>query len=110
MRLLLVCLSASLAAAQTNPIFHSDVRLINLSVAVRDSGGKLIDSLTQDDFEILEDGVPQKIAFFARSNDVPLNLGLVVDISGSQAAFVKAHQHDLKAFLDRALSRRDRAF
>jgi Ca-activated chloride channel family protein len=109
MRLLLVWLAASLAAAQS-PTFRSDVRLVNLAVAVRDAGGKLIDNLAQDDFEIIEDGVPQRIAFFARSSDVPLNLGLVVDISGSQAAFVKAHQHDLKAFLDRALSQRDRAF
>jgi Ca-activated chloride channel family protein len=109
MRLLPIWLAASMAAAQS-PTFRSDVRLINLAVAVRDAGGKLVDNLAQEDFEIAEDGVSQRIAFFARSSDVPLNLGLVVDISGSQASFVKAHQHDLKAFLDRALSRRDRAF
>jgi Ca-activated chloride channel family protein len=103
-----VCLLAAVALGQTT--FRSDVRLINVSAVVRDSSGKLVDNLGQGDFEILEDGVPQKLAFFARSNDVPLNLGLVVDISGSQAAFVRAHQHDLKAFLDRALSQRDRAF
>jgi VWFA-related protein len=90
--------------------FRSDVRLVNVAVAVRDSGGKLIEDLTQDDFELVEDGVPQKIAFFARSSDVPLHLGLVVDISGSQSAFVKAHQRDLKVFLDKALSQRDQAF
>jgi Ca-activated chloride channel family protein len=44
----------------------------------------------------LEDGVPQKIAFFARSADVPLNLGLVVDFSGSQGSFVKPHHKDLE--------------
>jgi Ca-activated chloride channel homolog len=103
-----VCLLAVSAAAQTT--FRSDVRLVNLAVAVRDGSGRLVDTLPQDDFEVVEDGVPQKIAFFARSRDVPLNLGLVVDISGSQAAFVKAHQHDLKAFLEKALSDRDRAF
>src|SRR3954454_7701137 len=108
MRLLVVCLLASVSAAQTT--FKSDVRLVNVAVAVRDPGGKLVDNLTQDDFEIVEDGVPQKVAFFARSSDVPLHLGLVVDISGSQSAFVKAHQHDLKTFLDKSLSQRDRAF
>ena len=108
MRLLVVCLLAGAGFAQTT--FRSDVRLVNLAVAVRDAGGKLVDGLTQDDFEILEDGVPQKIAFFARSSDVPLHLGLVMDISGSQATFVKAHQHDLKVFLDKALNKRDRAF
>ena len=108
MKLLVVCLLAWAGSAQTN--FRSDVRLVNVAAAVRDGGGKLVDGLTQDDFEILEDGVPQKIAFFARSSDVPLHLGLVVDISGSQAPFVKAHQRDFKVFLEKALNKRDRAF
>ena len=78
-----MCLSvaACSCAAQT---FRSDVHLVNVGFSVRDAAGKLNSNLTQDDFEVLEDGVPQKIAFFARSMDVPLNLGLVVDISGSQ--------------------------
>ena len=108
MRWMLLSALAAAAAAQTT--FRSDVRLVNLAVSVRDGSGRLVDNLTQDDFEVVEDGVAQKIAFFARSQDVPLNLGLIVDVSGSQAAFVRAHQHDLKTFLDRALSDRDRAF
>jgi Ca-activated chloride channel family protein len=105
---LLVCLVAWSCAAQTT--FRSDVRLINVSAAVRDAGGKLVDHLTQDDFEVLEDGVQQKIAFFSRSADVPLNLGLAVDISGSQSAFVRAHRNDFRTFLNRALNKRDQAF
>jgi Ca-activated chloride channel family protein len=108
MRWLLVCLVAGAWSAQTT--FRSDVRLVNLAVSVRDASRRMVDDLSQDDFDVVEDGVPQKIAFFAHSKDVPLHLGLVVDISGSQAAFLKAHQHDLKAFLEKALSRRDRAF
>jgi Ca-activated chloride channel family protein len=107
-RLFAVCAIAWTCFGQAD--FRSDVRLVNVSAAVRDAGGKLMDNLTQDDFEVVEDGVAQKIAFFARSSDVPLRLGLVVDISGSQAAFVKAHQRDLKVFLDKALSQRDQAF
>jgi Ca-activated chloride channel family protein len=109
LRLAFLAASACVIAAAQTP-FRVDVRLINVAVAVRDASGRLIPDLTQDDFEILEDGVPQKIAFFARSKDVPLNLGLVVDISGSQGPFVKAHQKDLKIFLETILSARDRAF
>ena len=108
MKWLFVCLLAGVGASQTT--FRADVHLVNVSVAVRDAGGRLVDHLTQDDFELLEDGVPQKLAFFARSSDVPLNLGLVLDISGSQAPFLKAHQKDLRVFLDQALTQRDRAF
>lgn len=90
--------------------FRADVHLINVGFSVRDSQGKFVTNLTQDDFEVLEDGVPQKIAFFARSVDVPLTLGLVVDASGSQSSFVKPHQKDLQTFLRTVLGPRDRAF
>jgi Ca-activated chloride channel family protein len=103
-----VCLLLpALCGAQT---FRSEVHLVNVGFSVRDTAGKLQANLTQDDFEVLEDGVPQKIAFFARSMDVPLNLGLVVDISGSQASFVKSHQKDLRTFLIEVLRQEDRAF
>lgn len=108
MKWTLVCVLAAACPAQTT--FRSDVRLVNLAVAVRDGSGRMVENLSQEDFDVVEDGVPQKIAFFAQSKDVPLHLGLVVDISGSQAAFMKAHQHDLKTFLENALNRRDRAF
>jgi Ca-activated chloride channel family protein len=95
-------------AAQTP--FRVDVQLVNVGFSVRDNSGKLVTNLTLDDFEAIEDGVPQKIAFFARSVDVPLNLGLVVDISGSQGSFVKQHHKDLKTFLTQVLTPQDRAF
>ena len=103
-----VCLLLPVLCAAQN--FRSDVHLVNVGFSVRDSTGKLNPNLTQDDFEVLEDGVPQKISFFARSLDVPLNLGLIVDISGSQAAFIKSHQRDLRMFLDEVLRTNDRAF
>ena len=77
---------------------------------MRDEKGNLVTNLTQDDFEITEDGVPQKISFFARSTDVPLTLGLIMDVSGSQQSFVKPHHNDLQAFLKTVLQPQDRAF
>src|SRR5207247_1672911 len=77
---------------------------------VRDARGALAPGLTKDDFDVLENGAPQKVSFFARSAEVPLTLGLVVDVSGSQQPFVKAHHRDLDAFLREAMGPRDRAF
>lgn len=54
--------------------------------------------------------VPQKISFFARSVDVPLTLGLIVDFSGSQKKFSKQREHDLRIFLKDVLGPKDRAF
>jgi len=71
---------------------------------------RLSGDLSKDDFEVLEDGIPQRISFFARSLDVPLSLALITDVSGSQEHFVKRHRHDMKEFLKEVLSPRDRAF
>jgi Ca-activated chloride channel family protein len=87
-----------------------DVNLVTVAFSVRDSSGALVDGLTQDDFEVLEDSAPQKIAYFAKSTDVPLTLGLVVDASGSQDHFEKQHERDLDTFLKAVLGPKDRAF
>ncbi len=86
------------------------VKLINVGFAVRDSAGKLVMNLNQSDFEVFEDGAPQKISFFAKSTDVPLNLGLLVDMSGSQEPFMKRHHKDLESFLKESLGAQDKAF
>jgi Ca-activated chloride channel family protein len=105
---LLVCV-AVLAGMSQEPI-RVNVKLINVGLSVRDAEGRLVTTLDKDDFEVFEDGVPQKIAFFARSTDVPLNLGLLVDVSGSQEPFVKRHRKDLETFLKSVLGAKDRAF
>ena len=115
MRLPLVVCLAALAAplvcrAQTPAPIRVDVSLVNVGFSVRDEKGNLVTNLTQNDFEITEDGVPQKISFFARSTDVPLTLGLIMDVSGSQQSFVKPHHNDLQAFLKTVLEPQDRAF
>ena len=96
------------AAAQES--IRVDVNLVNIAFSVQDASGKLVDDLTKDDFEVMEDAAPQKIAFFAKSVDVPLTLGLIVDASGSQEHFAKKHEQDLAVFLKDVLGLRDRAF
>jgi len=98
------------AAALAQAPIRVDVSLVNVGFSVRDERGVLVTDLKQDDFEILEDGVPQHISFFAKSQDVPLNLGLVMDVSGSQQSFIKPHLKDLQSFLKAVLSKRDKAF
>jgi len=111
---LVVCLAAlavpPLCRAQAPAPIRVDVSLVNVGFSVRDDKGNLVANLTQDDFEVTEDGVPQKISFFARSTDVPLTVGLIMDVSGSQQSFLKPHHNDLQAFLKTVLLPRDRAF
>ena len=83
------------AFAQELNAIRVNVRLVNVAFTVRDAQGKLVTDLTKDDFEVFDDGQAQPISFFARGEDLPLTLGLIVDFSGSQEQFVKQHQHDL---------------
>jgi Ca-activated chloride channel homolog len=106
--LALVILSGFVCTAQQQ--IQVGVNLVNVAFSVRDQHGGLVDNLTKDDMEVLEDAVPQKISFFARSVDVPLTLGLIVDVSGSQEHFTKQHQRDLEVFLKDVLGPKDRVF
>ncbi len=49
-------------AASQQPTFRVSVDLVTNDVIVRDARGQFVSDLTKDDFEILEDGVKQKIA------------------------------------------------
>jgi len=86
------------------------VNLVSMAFVARDERGALVDNLTQDDVDVVEDAIPQKIAFFSRSADVPLTLGLVVDASGSQDHFSKQHKNDLEVFFKDVLGPKDRVF
>jgi Ca-activated chloride channel family protein len=86
------------------------VNLVSVAFVARDARGALVDDLTKDDIDVVEDAVPQKIAFFSRSADVPLTLGVVVDASGSQDHFSKQHKNDLEVFFKDVLGPKDRVF
>jgi VWFA-related protein len=59
-----------------------NVNLVALPVSVVDKDGNAIEGLTEKNFQVLEDTVPQEIKLF-KHEDVPVSLGLVIDDSGS---------------------------
>src|ERR1700722_309614 len=71
------------AMGAQQPTFHVDVKLVNIFVNVTDKNGVIVGGLTKDDFAVSEDNRPQQIAVFERKTDVPLNLTLAIDTSGS---------------------------
>jgi Ca-activated chloride channel homolog len=60
-----------------------DVKLVNVFVNVTDANGAIVGGLGRDDFALAEDGRLQQIAVFERQSELPLNLLLAVDTSGS---------------------------
>lgn len=73
------------AAGAQDPRYrlNVEVELVNVTATVLDEGGKYMDGLKIDDFQVLEDGVEQKISFFSHDLRVPISVGVLVDCSGS---------------------------
>jgi Ca-activated chloride channel family protein len=55
--------------------------------------------LEQKDFQVLEDGAPQEISFFAAA-DAPFDLVLLLDLSGSTSSKLKMLRRSAKRFVD----------
>jgi len=77
--LALYCVPALLS--QT-PVFRSTTNLQSIAVQVVDGKGNYVPRLTEKDFTLLEDGRPQKIAFFGAEQQ-PVSLAALLDSSRS---------------------------
>ena len=64
--------------------FTSSVNLVEVYASVADANGQPVRGLTADDFEVLEDGEPQRISAFT-AGDFPLTAALALDRSFSMA-------------------------
>jgi VWFA-related protein len=64
---ILATAAGRLLAQQPSPpvIFRAEVNYVELDAIVTDAQGNVVSDLTQRDFEVLEDGKPQKLATFA---------------------------------------------
>ena len=65
-----------------------DVPLVNLPVNVITNNGQFIPGLRQENFKILEDGVPQRIDTFAQQNDKPITAVMLIEFASNYYAFM----------------------
>src|ERR1700735_5619376 len=86
--------------------------IVTVSAMVRDKHGQIIADLTKNDFTLDEDGRPQSITYFARQNDLPLAVGLLVDTSLSQRRVLDQERSASSTFVDHTLreEKKDQAF
>ena len=84
---------------------------VNVLFIATDKHGKFVRDLNQTDFSILDDHKPpQSILNFRRETDLPLHMGLLIDVSGSvhsrfdfeQNAAISFLQHSIRAGFDKA--------
>jgi len=87
-----------------------NVNVVSLFFNVKDKHGALIPNLTKDDFQVLEDGTPQTIKYFAAESNLPLTLGILIDSSGSQKWVLDMEKEVGGAFLKQILTDKDLAY
>ncbi len=89
------------------PTIHVQTRLVNVAVNVVDEHGAPVGGLGREDFEILEDGKPQKIAYFEKESSTPLSIVLAIDASESVLRDERLEKNAAKKFVDATLREQD---
>jgi Ca-activated chloride channel family protein len=72
-----------LAAQDGGTTLRMDVKLVSVFANVTDRNGAIVGGLLAENFAVTEDGHPQQIAVFEKQSELPLNLTLAIDTSGS---------------------------
>jgi Ca-activated chloride channel family protein len=89
------------------PTIRVQSRLVNIAVSVMDKNGAPIGGLGKDDFEISEDGKPQKIAYFEKESSTPLSIVLAIDASKSVLRDERLEKSAAKHFVNALLRDQD---
>jgi VWFA-related protein len=98
-------------AANQDQTIRVDVDLVNILFNVRaKKGNQLIPNLEKNNFSIAEDGKPQTIQRFTREADLPLTLGLLIDISASQERLIDIERQAASQFFSTVIRKKDEAF
>ena len=93
------CSAFTLCAFAQAPTINVNVRLVNVFVNVTDDKGAPVAGLTRDDFLLSEDKKLQKIAVFERQSELPLEIVLAIDTSGSVHKDLSVEQEAAKHFV-----------
>jgi Ca-activated chloride channel family protein len=88
--------------------YRVNVRLVNVFTTVTDSRGAPVADLTKDDFQLLEDGVPQTIKVFEKESAIPLSIALAIDTSPSTLRDFKLETTSARRFVHSILRAEDR--
>jgi VWFA-related protein len=108
--------SGTKAPTQQPPMAPSKIGvrtdMVTVFATVSDKKGRILSDLSKDDFAISEDGNAQTISYFAREDQLPLTVGLLVDTSMSQRDVLSDERSASATFVDQTLrtDMKDQAF
>jgi Ca-activated chloride channel family protein len=90
------------------PDFRADSTLVLVPVTVVDHRGAFVNGLASDVFTLTENGVRQQIRSFSEE-DVPVSMGIVLDLSDSMKSVLGTAKESLRALMQDA-NPKDEAF
>ena len=90
-------------------VLRVNSNLVVVPVSVTDSQGQPVLGLKPTDFHIEEDGKPQQLAQLGDPEQVPLDIAMLVDVSGSVVSRFDFEQQAAAAFIKQVLKQEDRA-
>jgi VWFA-related protein len=102
--------SPRLAGAQPQtdpPVFRAQTELVSVTAVVRDKRGRIIRTLTQDDFVVTDSGTPQSVVDFWSDATAPASVTFLIDGSGSMAAGAASARRISEMLLEHLTPRRD---
>lgn len=82
-----------------NEVIRVETNLVTMPVSVLDRDGRFISGLTQQDFQIFENGVQQKVEYF-QSVEQPFTVILMIDVSPSTQFKIDEIQNAAIAFVN----------
>ena len=97
------------ALAQDQDTLKVSVELVNVQFSVTDRHGRFVPALTVKDFLVQEDGRRQEIRNFARENELPLTLAMLIDTSPSVRPVFDEEKLTAVGFLESILRSKDLA-
>ena len=89
---------AAHATANRNARIRVDVNLVLVPMTVTDPMNRLVTGLDKENFQVFDDNVGQTIKSFS-TDDAPVSIGIVFDLSGSMSSKFRRSQKALTAFL-----------
>ncbi|MGB8834410.1 MAG: VWA domain-containing protein [Candidatus Sulfotelmatobacter sp.] len=92
---------SSSGSRSIHPVFRKTVDLVLVPVTVTDPMQRLVTGLQPDNFQIFENGKQEQIKHFS-SEDAPVSLGIIVDISASMGDKIEAAREAVKELCDSA--------
>jgi Ca-activated chloride channel homolog len=90
--------SQSQIYTQTPPPLRVDVDLVLVQATVSDSANRYVTGLRPEDFQVWEDKIEQRVEYFSSEN-VPVSVGIVFDISGSMKGKLASARAAANTFL-----------